>query len=414
MRSALGKWVTGEDFFDREAELRILEEKVEHGNHVLLVGQRRIGKTSIVRELGRRLQEKDWIFLFADMEGETCPEDAIAALAQAAAAVRPIVLRIVARMKRFFPAGIVEVNVRQFRMKFSEGVSKRSWRTEGDKLLREIAVERRRVLLVIDELPIFLKRMADDDGGPRRVDEFLSWLRGMVQTLGDECPALIVSGSIGLQPLVHRLGLPDRINYLHSFRVKPWDRKASVECFYRLAESYGLIVDDDVPETVYDSLGIGIPQHVQLLFARLRECAIAENRSRVTTDDVHSVYRSELLGSTDNADLAHYETRLRDTLDDAEYDLAKEILAETATVGVFTPAARRCLDRLYAERVYDVFVRIREVLDVLVHDGYLHEDDDGYRFQSHLLGDWWAARFRGHHVALERRLPDETTGRQAP
>ena len=51
MRAATGRWVIGDDFFNREPELRILENRVREGNHVLLTGQRRMGKTSIAREL---------------------------------------------------------------------------------------------------------------------------------------------------------------------------------------------------------------------------------------------------------------------------------------------------------------------------------------------------------------------------
>lgn len=68
MKSSTGRWVSGDDFFDREPELQVLESRVRDGNHVLLSGQRRMGKTSILRELGRRLEGQDWVFLFADVE----------------------------------------------------------------------------------------------------------------------------------------------------------------------------------------------------------------------------------------------------------------------------------------------------------------------------------------------------------
>ena len=55
--------------------------------------------------------------------------------------------------------------------------------------------------------------MLVEDGTGRRVDEFLSWLRGVLQALGERSPVLVVSGSIGLQSLVNRLGIPDRINH---------------------------------------------------------------------------------------------------------------------------------------------------------------------------------------------------------
>ena len=85
MKSATGRWVSGSDFFDRDRELRILEMRVRAGNHVLLAGQRRMGKTSVARELGRRLTDSgDWTMLFTNVEDATCPEDVIADIAHAA------------------------------------------------------------------------------------------------------------------------------------------------------------------------------------------------------------------------------------------------------------------------------------------------------------------------------------------
>ena len=129
-----------------------------------------------------------------------------------------------------------------------------------------------------------------------------------------------------------------------------------------------------------------------------------QGRDRVTVDDVAEVYRNGLLGPSGQGDLVHYETRLKAAFDNEGYSLAMEIVAEAAIEGVFTPGAERSLAALYQGLVEDVSVRIADALDVLVHDGYLEAGEDGYRFQSRLLRDWWTARFRDHHVALERRL----------
>ncbi len=410
MRSSTGAWVSGEDFFDREAELEVLESRVRGRNHLLLTGQRRMGKTSILRELGRRLEGDGWVFLFVDIEGAASPEDAIADIAQAAHPYRPIVSRFAVGIRRWFADKVEEVSASKFRLKVRAGLDAGSWRRYGDRLLRDCANQEAPVLLVIDEVPIFLKRMLDRDKSAARVDEFLSWLRATTQELGEKSPVLILSGSIGLDPLVRRLGIPDRINHLDPFRLGPWDRQTSVACFERLSESHQLPVQSGVAGAVYDSLGVGIPQHVQSFFARLREYATMQGQDRVTVDDVAEVYRNQLLGPSGQNDLVHYETRLKEAFDDEGYSLAMEIVAEAAIEGAFTPGAERSLAALYGELVEDVSARISDALEVLVHDGYLETGDDGYRFQSRLLKDWWTARFRDHHVALERRLETSDAG----
>ena len=407
MQSSTGRWVSGEDFFDRESELQVLEMRVRDGNHVLLTGQRRMGKTSVAQELGRRLEAKGWIFLFADVEGATCAEDAIADIAQAVHPVRQIAPRFAEAMQRWISDKVEEVSAYEFHVRIRAGLDSGSWRRYGEQLLRDCASQEKPVLLVIDELPILLKRVLNGDDGPGQVDEFLSWLRGVLQGIGDGSLVLMVSGSIGLAPLVKRLGIPDRINHLDPFRLGPWSRDVSVECFERLAGSCGLLVENGVARAVYDALGVGIPHHVQSFFARLRDHAIMQNRDRVTVEDVEEVYRTGLLGPSGQNDLVHYETRLKEALEDESYSIAMEILAEAAIQEVFTPSARRCLERQYSRVVEDAAGRIADTLEILVHDGYLETGNDGHRFPSRLLKDWWASRFRDHHNPLESRSSAE-------
>lgn len=196
MKSSTGHWVVGDDFFNREGELKVLESRVRDGNHLVMTGQRRMGKTSILRELGRRLERKGWVFLFADVEADRDEEDVITSLAKACHPITPITSRLVRGMRR----------------------------------------------------------RLDQEDGARRVDEFLSWLRAVFQTGDDRLPTLIVSGSIGLAPLVERLGISDRVNYLDPVRLGPWSLEVSVRCFEALMKNYRLV--DDPPRLVTDTLAV--------------------------------------------------------------------------------------------------------------------------------------------------------------
>ena len=409
MKPATGRWVRGDDFFGRESELQILKNLASEYNHVLLTGQRRMGKTSIVQELGRRLESlesKEWVFVFADVEGAECPEDVVARIAKAA---RPVLSRssqFIIGAKDWIGED-VEIGAPNFRMKIHAGLNAGNWQHHGEQLIRDCAKHEKSVLLVIDEVPIFLNRMRYKDDNAERVDLFMSWFRGVLQTLGGHSLAVILSGSIGLEPLMQRLGLSDRINHLDSFPLGPWSRDDSIKCFKRLAESNDLQVDEGVAAAVYKKLGIGIPQHVQSFFACLRGFSIMKDRDRVTVEDVNEVYNAELLGPAGQRFLMHYETRLEDALDDDSYTIAMEILAEAAVQGVFTLSARCFLERAYSKRFPNVSGLISDVLDVLIHDGYLEKaEDHSYFFPSRLLKDWWSMRFP-NHKPLEHRFSDD-------
>ena len=395
-----------DDFFGREAELSLLAECVADGNHVLLTGQRRMGKTSLARELGRRLEGNGWLFFFVDVEEAAHPEDVVALVSQQVHSVRPLASKFASTMVRL-AANVEEVSAYEFRLKVRAGLDAGNWRRHGEGLFDACAAEPKPVLIVLDELPIFLLtllRSEDDlERGRKRVDEFLTWLRAVQQRVAGRGLTFVASGSIGLVPLASRLGIPDRINHLYTFRLQPWSRDASVGCLLNLAASHCLTVQPDVAAAVVDKLGIGIPHHIQSFFAHLREDAMMHGRGELLLEAVDRVYHSSLLAPWGQTDLMHYDTRLRDAFDERSHRIALEILTEAATQGTLTPKARDRFEAQLAALGDQTQGRITGVLDVLVHDGYLGLHDDGYVFQSRLLRDWWIVRFgRGHEPFEER------------
>ena len=400
MRPLAGAPATDADFFDRDAELRLLETKVRSGTHILLAGQRRMGKTSVAKELGRRLQADGWEFLFVDVEDAASPADVIRDIAKTAHGIAGA-SRLSGALGRWVKDNIKGLNA------LKVGVELRAsgdyaWRQQGEALVRACADHESGVLLVLDELPIFLSRLlAQKDTEQARL--FLRWLRSVRQQHAGSSFALMVSGSIGMAPLVARMGVPDSINDLYSFRIGPWDRDRSVECLRLLAEHSSLEADDAVFEAVYDTLGLGIPHFVQSFFARLQDFAAMKDSARLTVADVEAVYNNELLGPAGNGDLQHYENRLRASLDEDTYRVAMEIQAEAATQGVFAAEARQGLQRTFSSVMPDVGKRIDDALDVLEHDGHLERAENGYRLPFRLLEDWLRTRFRDHHVPLGKR-----------
>ena len=59
------------DLVGREGYIRRIAERLEDGNHVLLAGPRRIGKTSIILEVSRRLRRRGALTAYVDCLGAT-------------------------------------------------------------------------------------------------------------------------------------------------------------------------------------------------------------------------------------------------------------------------------------------------------------------------------------------------------
>jgi len=76
LKNKYGPWVSGEDFFNRDTEVRRLTELIDDGNNILIVAPRRVGKTSLVRETFRRMEERNRDYLlFADVQHCSTPEE---------------------------------------------------------------------------------------------------------------------------------------------------------------------------------------------------------------------------------------------------------------------------------------------------------------------------------------------------
>ena len=67
----VGGPVPGADLVGREAYIRRIAERLGDGNHVLLAGPRRIGKTSIILEVCRRLRRRGALTAYVDCLGAT-------------------------------------------------------------------------------------------------------------------------------------------------------------------------------------------------------------------------------------------------------------------------------------------------------------------------------------------------------
>lgn len=408
----VGNWVRGATFWDREDELEGFLEHLDEGAHILLTAPRRTGKTSLLREAERVLVERGRDYtLFVDLERALSPEDAIVELS---VQTRPH-QGLWTRTREVFhnvAENIDELKIDDLSIRLRDGVAG-NWRGKGDRLLETLARLDRPVVLFLDEFPILINRLlknADYDitpGGRQQTDAFLSWLRDACSRYQGHL-RFILSGSIGLAPVLRQAGLSATINHLRPFELDPWEPAVARECLHALARHYNLGFEDGAPERMTELLGVCVPHHVQMFFSHLyddcrkRWARQPAARNLLTCADVERVYQRRLLSAHGHAELSHYEERLRMVLGPRVLPLAIDLLNE-ATHTPLSHAAAAIIAEDHLADAADRPTVLREILGILEHDGYLAREDGVYGFTSHLLRDWWRARFGSQFTPTAQR-----------
>ncbi len=411
LKKAGGNWVEGEKFFNRETELRALMERVREGRHTLLTAQRRMGKTSLIREALRRLEDTgEFETLFADLEDAWDPMDAIAEIAIRTRGAQGLWPRVKNRFSNFLRQGpISELEIRQLKVRLRAGVDKGNWKQKGDAIFAAIDKHEKPVVLALDELPILINRLlkgSDYRTTPERkqgADDFMSWLRKVGQSHRNV--RMIVFGGIGLEPTLKTAGLSAQANIFAPFELGPWDEDTASQCLKALANHYGITLSPALRQAMCRKLQCCIPHHIQQFFDYLHEDLRRIGKSEVTPDDIERVYSNDMLGIRGRIDLEHYEGRLKMALGDSDYRIAMELLTEAAiNKGVLDDKSIEEYMSHYHTSEREGQALIRDMLRMLEHDGYLSKSTGRYRFVSRLIEDWWREQNGRHFISIAARL----------
>jgi hypothetical protein len=397
--SDVGNWVDGDRFWGREADIQALLELIQNGANIAISAPRRIGKTSLMREVARR-SKGAYLSIHVDLQRALTVEDVVVELAVACQEHRELGKRVL-EILRVALSSVEQLQLNDLAVHIRSVITN-DWRSKADRLIDEFVDHEPPVVIYLDELAILVNRLLKGNdhtitsAGIKEVDALMSWLRHTTIRHARKI-RFVVASSIGLVPILSQARLSATLNTFTPFGLAPWDAPTTRGALVALANHVKVEWADDGPDAVIQRLGACIPHHVQVFWRALREDARQRGVPRVTADDVERVFRTELLGSREHSELDHYEERLLPMLGSRLLPLAIDLLSEAAIVGPLTIPA---LQRLAADYPGH---QLREVLDVLLHDGYLHQGHDTYTFPSNYLREWWMIRHRPTHRTLAQR-----------
>jgi hypothetical protein len=406
LKQGQGKVVTGDLFYDREKDKELFIDKIDEGAHILLVAQRRMGKTSLMAEVAEKIGDK-YICIFVDLQGAKNSCDAVTALSLNSKKYQSIWKRTTDVFSNVLD-NIEEIKVGDLGAKIRGGLTAGNWMTKGDQLFDILADAEKPVVLLLDEVPIMINRMLKDDNyvitRERKdlADEFMSWIRkNAIKHQGEV--RIVITGSIGLEPVLRQAGLSATINNFVAFELKPWNDDTAEKCLNALANEYGVEFQEGVTKEMVSRLGCCIPHHVQMFFTHIHDRCKRKGSMVCSITDVEEVYERDMLGVRGHAELTHYEERLKQVLGEEVLPLALEMVTEAAVTGVLSREAIEAFQKEYTFPGSETMEVMKEILWVLEHDGYLAQNTEGYIFVSKLLRDWWKKGHKNFYTPILER-----------
>lgn len=403
MDNIAGSPVEGGNFYGRAKVVTHLRDILANDD-ILLLGPRRIGKTSTARAVMAAVRKEGWRAIeinvaactnereFLDkLEAALTPE--LASLSEKAMnAIGDAFGKVSERIKSIEIAGSVSV-------KLGNGEAE-DWTRVASDVLHLIAHADERWLIYVDELPIMLFNIIRNDpqNGVLRVRRFLDWFRNDVRALPDVRKVRwLVSGSVGLDTLVQEHGMADTINSMSHQGLAAYSDAVAIALLGELATSYNIELSNEDARHIVAAVQWPQPYYLQMAFHHLR-VLMTEHPD----DGPHSLIEQAMdimvQPGADN-DFHHWEKRLTIQLcrADAGHALALLNLAARDPIGVraenLLAMMQERMNNATPDEAKRTFIRLR---DILLRDAYWWAEETSgvkrYRFRLEPLRRWWLRR----------------------
>jgi len=388
MKPNPGGILSGEAIVNREQEIQSIWKALQ-GKSVVLISERRVGKTCVLRKMEENPRD-DWTPILYLVEGKSHPIEFVGGL-----------------YERLLEEDIFKYkfhNLKKIYTKYADGQQigswklpeiRENWKTLLDSMLQDIIDANKKVLLMFDELPLMVHRFIQPkECGPHVGMEFLDTLRGLRNKYEiSKKIAFIFSGSIGIHLVIKNLKRnhgynADPINNMAIVALSGMSEDGARLLCEKLSEGEGYKFDDK--EKIFDYVcksTDNLPFYIQHVFAFIE----GSTKKIITKELVDQAITYLLNDEKDEGFFQHYMDRITTYYDVNIRDVALLILDKTCT-------KEGLLEESEIINIVNTNMEIdketvKTAIDMLWRDHYfirnIKDYNRVYKFRYSILQKWW-------------------------
>jgi hypothetical protein len=363
---------------------RVLEKR-----SLYVTAERRMGKTSIVRDKMEKSPPDGWTLIYLDVSKAVTPLQFIDALLHASQA------HLNTGTKVKFGFSKLTAKLSGLDVKAGIGVKlpdhlASDWKTLLESLLLDLSEVQPRIVLALDELPLMLdaiKRRPGGADGEALIMELLDTLRTARQ---ERDLRMIYTGSLGLHHVLTVLQEQgyqnDPINDMQLIDLDPLAHEDAVELARRLLRGEGIVCDDSEAVAAHlAQVTDGIPFYIQHL---VWEIGLGEEQGTIALVD--RCLKKRLTDPLDPWRLNYYEDRIDTHYPTPYRPIARAVLDQLAIGHPQTlQELTESIDPTKTERDIET---VRKVMNLLGLDHYTTIEEHKYLFRRPFVQRIWRSR----------------------
>ncbi len=378
-KTITGPPAEGDYFFRRDYINDEFWKEIEKGSHVLFIAPRRVGKTSVMKDLVKN-KKVGFLCRYDNIEADCNQNQLFKRIFLLLINELNTVNKVKKKIGNWLKGrGIAEINV-DGSVKF---ISKKiDYKTELLSVLGELKSIDQRVVLFLDEFPEVINAIARNDGKEKAI-ETLHTIREIRYDDDFSNFILVLAGSIGLDNVVNDLDRPKLINDLHRIKLPALSKEEARQMIRQITKGATMEIKAEQEIYIINKLGQLIPYFIQSMIEECNRILQRDScRPLLENKDVDLAF-NHLLKQDEN--LKDWKSRLKEPyLTKNKFSFCNNILTHCAHK-----------DKIFIQEIYDISAKWKqqedymELMQMLVRDGYLFEEKETYVFLSPLLKAWW-------------------------
>ncbi|WP_318347128.1 AAA-like domain-containing protein [Aquipluma nitroreducens] len=377
----VGSAATGDYYYPRTEIVNEIWDELEKGNFILIAAPRRVGKTSIMRDIEANPRE-NYKVIFENIQAVKSEIDFYKTLYK-------LILNCLSTSKKaskWFSSYIKTkqiIEISTSGVKFENKVP--DYLHEINNIFRELDKSTETIVLLLDELPEVLHKLDKAEKKDEAI-AILHQLRAWRQTDFKKLQ-FIFAGSVGIHYVVKNIeGRTSSLNDLIPAICNPLSKDEAKDYIKWVTSNNASVQYDTERQTqlLFKIQHYYTPYFINLMLGEIDKNAKKRNNPTITEQDIDQAF---LNVEKSNEHFADWKKRLYDYMPKSDFNFVNNILIHIAhrnSIGI--------------QAIYDKAVKQEKTIDYmdmihdLVNDGYLTEtteDSQKYIFISPFLKAFW-------------------------